>query len=698
MKFNHSKIAKKYIKEITSIKYKTGKKKTISMIPYPSGELHLGHIRNYTINDIICRRKKKCMYMGWDSFGLPAENESFKKKIPVKKCVFQKIKQMRKQMFFIGLNINWDYEINTCRKFFYNWTQYIFKLMYKSGYIFRKRGFINWDPVDETSLSDEQSSNGSGWRSGTTLHKKIKEVFFLKIKNILDLSLREIKYSNWPFYIKKSQSNWIGRSLGRIFFIGKDKIFLRNRKFNFLAISIYNPLVKNLVKIRDFFSSSSKVKNLFFNFINIGSSLIPLAITNKFTYDKYYHTLKFNLNEINIYKLKKKIKINYFSINNVDLRFKKIYKILNWNISRQRKWGTPIPLIKCKFCGYQLIKKNLSVLDKKKKKCSICKLPSVVESDTLDTFFDSSYYYLHFFFKNFKILNFLNCRSIYEYIGGKEHTILHLMYARFFTIILNKLGLINFSSPFKKLIIHGVILNKSYFYLKNNVVIWTKKSKNSIYNGLIKMSKSKNNGVNSNKYIKKYGADTLRMYLMFISSIENNIIWDDSKIKGCYRFIKKIWYFGLKLKLNKLENSDFIKKKIASLEENIYIFYSNKKYNKVISFLMQELTLLNKCSGSFLLKKFRNFLINIYPICPIFSCALWDLIYKGKIYFQCIKKFFSEFKKKLIIQINGVNKNYIFNKKKNIKNIIYSLKKVHLFFLNLKRIIFNKEKFINFII
>ncbi|WDR79476.1 class I tRNA ligase family protein [Candidatus Vidania fulgoroideae] len=479
--FNHKIIEKKILKN--SIKKQD--KFCISMIPYPSGKLHLGHIRNYTINDIICRRLNIKMFMGWDSFGLPAENFSIQKKMKTKNCVKNNIKNMKKVMFKMGFDINWNKEFKTSSKKYYKYTQFFFLKFFKNGYIYKKKTLLYWDPLDKTVLSREQIINGRGWRSGKKVIRKLVSSYFIKLKKkLINSILKDIKKSKWPKNIKDKQIKWIGKLSGDKFRYKNDVFFFKKKNFNSINISFNNINFIEKFKKKNYISKffkkkieefNIKKKKLYFiGFKKIRNKNIPIFIYNKLKYNEYYHTAKINpfLKIEFIKRFKKKTKLY-----KIKEKSKKTstYKILDWNISRQRYWGTPIPIIKCKKCGLVInkklpfkIKKITDYNKKKIIKCTNCKKKSIKEKNTLDTFFDSSWYFLFFSSRIFfikKKIKKIDSKKIDIYIGGEEHSILHLLYSRIFLKLLKNIKLLNYSEPFKKLIIQGLILNKT-FYIK----------------------------------------------------------------------------------------------------------------------------------------------------------------------------------------------------------------------------------------
>ncbi|MGX7589216.1 class I tRNA ligase family protein [Candidatus Vidania fulgoroideorum] len=623
----------------------------ISMIPYPSGKLHLGHIKNYTINDIICRYLKTNMYMAWDSFGLPAENYSISKNIKTKNCIKNNIKNMKNIMNIMGFNIDWNKEICTSSKKFYKYTQYFFIKFYKKGYIYKKKSLLYWDSFDKTVLSKEQIINGRGWRSGKKVKKKLINSYFVKLnKKLIESILKDIKISKWPKNIKNKQINWIGKLNGyKIKYKELNLFFIKKIKFNSLIISLNN---NNLIRyfekknyISKFFKENiyefdiKERKIYFIGYKNIKNRKIPIFIDNKLKYNNYYHISNINpfLKIKFVNKIKKKT-----TLFNINKNYKKttIYKILDWNISRQRYWGTPIPMVNCKNCGLVPRKKIPVKVDYKKDvtKCPKCKKNSYREKDTLDTFFDSSWYFLYLLNKNKfkKKVKYTNYNKVNIYIGGEEHSILHLLYSRIFLKILYNIKIIKHSEPFKKLIIQGLILNKSFYIKKNKKKKWISEKKKykykKVYEGKnTKMSKSKKNGIEPKIYIKKYGVDALRMYIVFATPISKNFVWDGKKIIGCYRFIKRIWNFAFKFLYLKKK-----KFKCKINKENIDFFYKKYYFNILISKLMIFFKNIKKyClkyKNNYIEKTFSIFLKKLYPICPYVTSYIWMMLNFSKKY------------------------------------------------------------------
>ncbi|MGX7576935.1 class I tRNA ligase family protein [Candidatus Vidania fulgoroideorum] len=583
----------------------------ISMFPYPSGTLHIGHFRNYVINDVICRYKiikgyKSFFYIGWDAFGLPAEKASIENNIIPNKWIKSNIKKMKKQIKKMNLFIH-NYTINTSKYSFYKYSQKFFSIFLKKKYIYKKKGLVNWDDKDKTVLADEQVINGRGWRSKSKISKKNITMYFINVKKIKYTLYKEINNSNLPKKTLNSQINWIGKENYYYIKIKKKKVFFKNKLFFFISKVIFFPLKKK----------------------NNNKFLIRYTNKKEKIYIEYKDCERIHFCE-DIEYLKKNKKINkkfirynkkkliFFIKKNFLIKKKKIFKIKDWSISRQRYWGTPIPTINCKNCGTFICKKpkklpkNLKIkkinpIYKFKKyyiNCKKCKNLCNREFDTLDTFFDSSWYFLNYFSKN----PIISQKKLDTYIGGSEHSILHLLYVKIFFTILKKLKITKFSNPFKKIIVHGMVLNK------------TIKKKKTFYE---KMSKSKKNGVDPTKIINIYGSDSLRMYILFMGKIQDDIKWDEKKIIGCYRFLKKIWFFYTKININK-----FNKKNNYSIKK-ILFFYKKKKFNNIVSELM---ILFKKIKQFNSLKILKNFLIFLNPIAPMLSNIIWVICGFEKIF------------------------------------------------------------------
>ncbi len=820
-KYNHKKIEKKIQKywiknKIFKSKINNKKKKyyCLCMIPYPSGKLHMGHIRNYTIGDIISRYKRLnnknvLNPIGWDSFGLPAENAAINSNLSPNEWTKKNIKYMKKQLKLIGISYDWKKEINTCKSNFYKWEQWLFIKLFNKKMIYKKKKIVNWCSKDKTVLANEQVIKEKCWRCNNKIKYKYISQWFIKItkySNFLIKNLKKLK--KWPKKVINMQKNWIGKYNGfKIkFFIKKINkyIYIFTHKIElitsttYICLSIKNKLIKKIKKLKKIYKKYIKKNNKKKKYYILKTNLytknpitkkkIPIIITN-FT-EKLYNSKQIILTPSNIksqYKFAKKFKlkiikiiknkklINSGIINNIKIKKikKKIIKILkkkikkhtifklkDWTISRQRYWGVPIPIIKKNNIYYpnkklpvklpkniKINKKNINPLIKNKKWKYIKKnnIKIKKETDTIDTFLSSSWYHTRIISPNYNKNIIEKKKSDYWlpidlYIGGIEHATMHLIYLRFINKFLYKLKLIKYKEPVKRLICQGMILSKTFFYKKNKQKKWInikniikKKKNNKIiyihkykkinikYGGIKKMSKSKNNGIEPNKIIKKYGSDTLRLFIIFSAPIEKNLIWNDKNIKGCYRFLNKIWNLSINFinkkisNINKKNNYNLLKK---NLNKTIYNVTKNIKLYKLNISISNIMKFLKKLKNFNFLKNKKNFklykkcickiIILLYPFTPHISFYLYKKIKNKKIDFinwpKYTKKINNNKNIKLIIQING-KKKYILNIKKNTnkKNIIkkiYNINIIKKYILNkkIKKIFYIKNKLINFII
>ncbi|MGX7589774.1 class I tRNA ligase family protein [Candidatus Vidania fulgoroideorum] len=724
-KYNSRIIEKYYLrnkeKEIEIIK-KQNKKEYIclSMFPYPSGRLHMGHIRNYLINDVICRYKnissnvKSVMYFGWDAFGLPAENAAIINNISPRIWTRKNIELMKLQIKKYMFLIDWKYEINTSNSCFYKWTQYFFFKLYKNRYIYKKRYLANWDPVDKTILSDEQIIKNTGWRSGARIEKKLIKSYFVDVRRITK-KLEESSHSlKWPRNVIKSQLEWIGKKsfyYCNIYYKNiKIKVFFRDIYCilgeNILVTSIrnYNSFFKrdigNYKQRPTYFKTEFRFK---FKFgLKVSRPLFIIKDDNKYSkYDIFIlirtGKLSRNITRRIIYKkYKMKINIKKIVLNITKIKKTYRYKIRDWCISRQRTWGTPIPISRCIYCKKEYVYKNTIVETKISKKtyrnnntkevtpyiCKYCNKNTYRESETLDTFFDSSWYFLIYINKgNLNIKKLKHQQYMNIYIGGVEHSILHLIYVRIFFIILKRLGVINKAEPIRKLITQGMVL--------------------TIINGKrTKMSKSIGGNIDPKDLVKKYGLDCVRMYILFSGPIEKDMLWDDSKINGSLRYIKKLWSFFI-YKLNKVVK--IRKKESKKLEETkkeIRNFYISNRFNKVISKTMEMFKIIKrkiKIKNYSNISYYYDIILALYPICPCFTSVIWKLSGKekqlGYIYTQKIS---NKYKRKIVkIYINGELKEKIIRER---ETNYYKYKYINKYKLeNIKRTIV-KDGIINFLV
>ena len=596
------------------------------MFPYPSSELHVGHARNYILGDAVARYKIIQGYnvlspMGWDAFGLPAENQAIKHNIHPKTWTFNNIKRIKQQLKSWGIGYDWDREITTCLPSYYKWTQWIFLQLYKRGLAYKKKAPVNWCPQCKTVLANEQVISGKCERCSTQVEIRQLEQWFFKITAYADRLLEDLKLlDRWPLKVKIMQENWIGKSRGvEVVFDVKDEDFsitcFTTRPdtlfgASFLAVSCQHPLVDKLIKdapnrrqIYEFIQRTNKQlvslrfsqdfeKEGIFTYkyaVNpVNNETIPIYLANYVlteygtgavfgcpAHDQrdFEFAKKYNLPIVEVIKPTdtetslpykayegegvlvnssqfnglpnreawEKIAAFLESVNKGKVTFQ--YKLRDWLISRQRYWGAPIPIVYCPRCGEVpvpeeelpvLLPENVKfkptgesplkyVEEFVKTNCPKCGGKARRETDTMDTFVDSSWYYLRYItphledkpFDTHKVNKWL---PVDQYIGGVEHAILHLLYSRFITKVFYDMGLVNFSEPFKSLFTQGMITKDG-----------------------AKMSKSKGNVVSPDFIISKYGVDTMRLYILFMGPPEKDAEWQDKGVEGCFRFLNRFF-------------------------------------------------------------------------------------------------------------------------------------------------------------
>ena len=578
----------------------------LSMLPYPSGKIHMGHVRNYTIGDLISRfniRLGKCVMqpMGWDAFGLPAENAAIENKVSPKDWTYQNIKTMRSQLKQLGFAYDWRREFSTCDESYYKWEQDLFCKMFEKGLVIREKAEVNWDPVDKTVLANEQVIDGRGWRSGAPVEKKFLNQWSLKITEYADELLSELSnLSGWPEQVKLMQENWIGKSKGMVFQFENSVIDQSIEVFttrpdtimgvSFIALSSEHEITKRklsknkdlqiwieeMIKVKSAEKDQTlqEKKGFFLNefaYHPVSKEKIPIWVANFVLSDygsgalmgvpghdqrDFEFATKYSLPIIKVISSEGEdsdkastdkgklinsgqfdglsfddafIKIQKFAEQNNFGRFEENYRLRNWGVSRQRSWGAPIPMMipeneddndAIPFSDLSDDELKADSIERNGKKY-------IKEKDTLDTFFESSWYYARYAsFKSDK--DILDDEANYwlpvdQYIGGIEHAILHLLYSRFFCKVLNELGYLDTREPFTNLLCQGMVLMDG-----------------------AKMSKSKGNVVNPDDLIEEYGADSLRLFMMFAAPPEQSLEWSDSGIKGSFKFINKLWTMSQK--------------------------------------------------------------------------------------------------------------------------------------------------------
>ena len=802
----------------------------LEMLPYPSGKLHMGHIRNYTIGDVVARIKRMQGYnvihpMGWDAFGMPAENAAIKSGIHPEIHTNNNISEMKKQLQRLGYMYDWNREVSTCSKEYYFEEQKLFLEFYKKGLVYRKQSYVNWDPVDNTVLANEQVINGRGWRSGAVVEKKLLNQWSMRITSYAERLLDGLKdlQGHWPDNVIKMQENWIGKSEGALitFKIVENNIIQDIKSIDvystrpdtlfgmsFLAISIDHEISKELSKnnkeINEFIEKCKKLgtteavlekaeKLGYFTGIYIKHPLIkdkqiPVYIANFVLIDygtgavfgcpahderDYEFATKYDLPIISVIQYNNNDNLPYTGdgilINSEFLNGKNIkeaksciinhleklgigkrqttYRLRDWLISRQRYWGCPIPIVHCPKCGE--VPANLPVelpsdidfkdlignpLDKhptwKYTKCPKCGCDSLRDTDTLDTFFESSWYFLRYL--DNKCKDPINKEvtdvslPVDNYIGGVEHAVLHLLYSRFFMLVLHDLGYSKHSMPFKNLLTQGMVCHKLYKNSDNEYVFPDDVEK--LEDGTLvdnngkkvteypseKMSKSKKNIVNPQQIMESYGVDALRLFILSDTPPEKDLDWNTLALEGSWRFMNRIWkVFNQVLEIindeNNKNNDDTLHKTtnvyLQKIEEN----YNTISLNKTIA-LSRELfnnieDNLNKSSKKSLRFAFETFIKVFYPITPFICSEMWSII--GNTNYICDEKW-PEFDKELVkedkviiaVQVNGKIRKTIELPKDSSKEVAESKAIEAITYLDkdkIKKIIVVQNKIVNIV-
>jgi leucyl-tRNA synthetase len=796
-----------------------------SMLPYPSGKLHMGHVRNYTINDMLTRQLRMkgfnvLMPMGWDAFGLPAENAALKNGVPPAKWTYENIAYMKKQMQAMGLAIDWSREVATCDPTYYQWNQWLFLKMLDKGIAYRKTQVVNWDPVDQTVLANEQVIDGKGWRTGAPVEKREIPGYYLNITAYAQELLDHVQIGNdqatlngWPDKVRLMQENWIGKSEGVRFafphdirdasgaLIGDGKMYVFTTRADtimgvtFCAVAAEHPLalhaaatnpalaafleecktggtteaelatqekkgmptglfvthpltgaqvevwvgnyvlmsygdgavmgvpahderdfafalkyklpIKQVVAHKDAAASSSVAPGSSYCEQKSSPGATADAVSWVFDTTRWQDWYGDKQNGVCIHSgeldgLNQKAAVNKVAelLAAKGLGEKKTtWRLRDWGVSRQRYWGTPIPIIHCDEHGAVPVpEKDLPVvlpqdcipdgsgnpLHKHEGfhagvTCPVCGKPARRETDTMDTFVDSSWYFMRYCDPTNTEKMVAHGADYWmpmdQYIGGIEHAILHLLYARFWTKVMRDLGLVKVDEPFSKLLTQGMVLNhiysrrtakggKDYFWphdvehvLDASGKVIGAQLKNEAdsgdgrlpvgtaidYEGVGTMSKSKNNGVDPQDLIERYGADTARLYTMFTAPPEATLEWNDSAVEGSYRFLRRVWNFGAKhaSALQASIATDLsaapLNKPAAELRREMHLVlkqvshdYERMQYNTVVSGCMKLLNALEdfKADGSdgdraVLCEGVSILLRMLYPACPHLTSQLW---------------------------------------------------------------------------
>ena len=792
-----------------------------SMLPYPSGKLHMGHVRNYTINDMLTRQLRMqgwnvLMPMGWDAFGLPAENAALKNKVPPAQWTYDNIAYMKKQMQAMGLAIDWSREFATCDPEYYKWNQWLFLKMLEKGIAYRKTQVVNWDPVDQTVLANEQVIDGRGWRTGALVEKREIPGYYLKITDYAQELLDHVQVggdkatlTGWPDKVRLMQENWIGKSSGVRFAFTHDiknatgeliqdgKMYVFTTRADtimgvtFCAVAPEHPLAQHAAASNPALAAfieackqggtteaelalkekEGRPTGLFVthpltgqqvevwvgNYVLMGYG--DGAVMGVPAHDErdFAFALKYSLPIAQVtavegarfsatawqehYADKQKcVCVNSGVLDGLGhaeavdkvaqllaekgLGEKKTtWRLRDWGVSRQRYWGTPIPIIHCADCGPQPVpEKDLPVvlpqdlvpdgsgnpLIKSEAfhagvVCPCCQKPARRETDTMDTFVDSSWYFMRYCdaHNSEKMVadgvdywmrdqqHAAGGSGMDQYIGGIEHAILHLLYARFWTKVMRDLGLVKVDEPFTKLLTQGMVLNhiysrksakgaKDYFWphdiehvLDEGGKVIGAKLKNAAdssdgllpvgteitYEGVGTMSKSKNNGVDPQHLIEKYGADTARLYTMFTSPPELTLEWNDAAVEGSYRFLRRVYNYAQRLlgvdygaaidlvgeRKNLAEIafdpvSKALRLEIHTVLKQVDYDYQRMQYNTVVSGAMKMLNALEDFKGLdsaegqiAAIESFGILLRVLYPATPHLTHVLWsELGYANK--------------------------------------------------------------------
>ncbi len=773
-----------------------------SMLPYPSGKLHMGHVRNYTINDMLARQLRMqghnvLMPMGWDAFGLPAENAAMKNKVPPAKWTYDNIAAMKAQMQAMGLAIDWSREIASCQPDYYKWNQWLFLKMLEKGIAERRTQVVNWDPVDMTVLANEQVIDGRGWRSGALIEKREIPGYYLKITDYAEELLAAVAdpshpsyLSGWPERVRLMQENWIGKSAGvRFAFphdivdasgaaIGEGRLWVFTTRADtlmgvtFCAVAPEHPLAAQAAlanpKLAAFIEAckaggtteaelATKEKSglptgLFVqhpltgervevwvgNYVLMGYGDgavmgVPAHDERDFAFAKKYglaikqvvavegqafsteawaesyadkqrgHCVNSGAGFEFLDGLAQKPAVDKVAEllaakrhQGVALGEKKTtWRLRDWGVSRQRYWGTPIPIIHCDGspaaagCGVVPVpEKDLPVvlpedcipdgsgnplnkrLDFLNVACPSCGKPARRETDTMDTFVDSAWYYMRYCDPTDSTRMVGEGAQYWmpmeQYIGGVEHAILHLLYARFWTKVMRDLKLISFSEPFTKLLTQGMVLNEAfarqdasggreYFWAHDLDIVRDEHAKvvsASVkadgrpvqFEGWTTMSKSKNNGVDPQALIDRYGADTARLFVMFASPPEQSAEWNDAGVEGAHRFLRRVWAFCAKhapsiraaaemtpaLAAGLSAEGRALRRELHSVLRQVSFDYERMQYNTVVSGAMKLQNALESfkhdgsASAAALLREGCSVLLRaLYPTCPHITHGLW---------------------------------------------------------------------------
>ena len=803
------------------------------MFPYPSGKIHMGHVRNYALGDVVARYKRMCGFnvmhpMGWDAFGLPAENAAIIEKKPPSEWTYQNIRVMKSQLKSMGLSLDWSRELATCHPEYYKHEQSFFLDLLSAGLAYKKESLVNWDPVDKTVLANEQVIDGRGWRSGALVEKKNLSQWFLKTSAYSEELLSCLDtLSGWPEKVKLMQSNWIGKSFGaEISFKIKDSKNIKLDKINvfttrpdtlfgasFCAISNDHPVAKEIIKVdsaaKEFRNrcqnlSPDKEKLGFKTVLEvehpfIKNKVLPVYLANFVLMDygsgaifgcpahderDYDFAKKYNLDILPVIQskdgdedstnLKKPYigdgkLINSFFLNGLQVdEAKKIvveklkdlgigsekinYKLKDWGLSRQRYWGCPIPILyredgeiipvpkdqlPVKLPEVSELSGSGNLLQKmedwKLTTCPETGMKATRETDTFDTFFESSWYFLRYCNprdkKPFQKEDINYWLPVDQYIGGIEHAILHLLYSRFFIKALRDIGHLEIDEPFKGLFTQGMVTHKTFknkngdWLMPEEIVLnkdgWQDSSGSEALVGKTeKMSKSKKNVINPQSIINLYGADTARWFMLSDSPPDRDLEWTDTGILGAYKFINKVWDLTNNILQSPdgeiiSENANLLTK-INLTKKNVTKNIEDFHYNKAIAniyelanYLQKEKTIKNS-NKKILLEAVGDLALILQPFVPHLSEEIWKLLGNQELAINQSWPKYSDAEEaisfKIAIQINGKTRDIVEIKKETSKEklvkVAVSREKIkkHLGISVIKKSIYIPTKVLNLVV
>jgi leucyl-tRNA synthetase len=747
----------------------------LSMFPYPSGKLHMGHVRNYTIGDVIARYqrmqgKNVLQPMGWDAFGMPAENAAMKNQVAPAKWTYENIEYMKSQLKSLGLAIDWTREVTTCKPDYYRWEQWLFTRLFEKGVIYRKNGTVNWDPVDQTVLANEQVIDGRGWRSGALIEKREIPMYYFKITAYAEELLSSLdELDGWPEQVKTMQRNWIGKSFGAdivfdydVASVGSEgqlKVYSTRPDTlmgaTYVAVAAEHPLAQRAAEgnaqiaafiaeckagsVAEADMATMEKKGLAtgqFVIHPLTGDLLPVFVANYVLWGygegavmavpahderDFEFANKYDLPIKQVYAGEGKdydagqwqswygdkeglATVNSGKYDGLDFSAafdaivadleatghgarKTQFRLRDWGISRQRYWGCPIPIIHCDACGDVPVPEDQlpvvlpedvvpdgagSPLAKMPEfyqcSCPKCGAPAKRETDTMDTFVESSWYYARYASPAYtqgmvdpQAAN--HWLPVDQYIGGIEHAILHLLYARFFHKLMRDEGLVSSNEPFKNLLTQGMVVAETYYRTLENggkdwfnpadveverdakaKVIGAKLKSDGLpveIGGTEKMSKSKNNGVDPQAMIDAYGADTCRLFMMFASPPDMSCEWSDSGIEGANRFLRRVWRLahahvsaGLPGKVEVATLTDEQKAVRRAIHQAIKQASNDigqhHKFNTAIAQVMTLMNVLEKAATAseqdraLLHEGLQTVVLLLAPITPHISHELWQ--------------------------------------------------------------------------